>query len=200
MDILFETDFSCWKLWSIYMWPITSTGSSCPSRHFFFLNQHQFIGTEYTICLYKVNLLLLCTTMSKHRDMFAHVLKGAWFDFSEWWFWFKWCAITRGILVSKFSETGYTIWIQEEITYFAVACTLLCTVSLIMVTITSQTFINIFHPSKVYFSAVKFSRGNEKKWAFFWYQNLWNFPASKSEFPCKFPSSMAYFSNAFPYF
>ncbi len=48
-----------------------------------------------------------------------------------------------------------TVWTQEEITYFAIAYTLLCT-SLIMVTITSHIFINIFRP--VHFSTVKFTK------------------------------------------
>ncbi len=47
-------------------------------------------------------------------------------------------------------------------------------ISLIMVTITSHIFINIFQT--VHFSAVKFTTGVMRKiWAFFWYQNLQKF-------------------------
>ena len=42
-----------------------------------------------------------------------------------------------------------------------------------MVTITSHIFINIFQ--MVHFSAVKFTRGNEKNMSFFWYQSLRKF-------------------------
>ena len=42
-----------------------------------------------------------------------------------------------------------------------------------MVTITRHIFINIFQKELFFFSAVKFSMGNEKKKiAFLWYQNL----------------------------
>ena len=55
---------------------------------------------------------------------------------------------------------GLTVWIKEEITYFAIAYS----VSLIMVTITSHIFINI--SQMVHFSAVKFTRDNEKNMSF----------------------------------
>ncbi len=51
----------------------------------------------------------------------------------------------------------------NEITYFAIAYTLLY-ISLIMVTITSHIFINIFQT--VHFSAVKFTKGNVKNMSF----------------------------------
>ncbi len=50
-------------------------------------------------------------------------------------------------------------------------------VRIIMVTITSHIFINIFQ--MVHFSAVKFARDNKKNiWAFFWYLNLQKFEKS----------------------
>ena len=60
-------------------------------------------------------------------------------------------------------KIGLTIWIQEGITYFAIAYTLLC-VSLIIVTISSHIFVNI--SQTVHFSAVKFTRVNEKNMNF----------------------------------
>ena len=59
--------------------------------------------------------------------------------------------------VSNFSWSSQTVWVDKVIIYIAIVYTLLCK---LMVTISRHSFIHIFQT--VHFSAVKFTRGNEK--------------------------------------
>ena len=69
-------------------------------------------------------------------------------------------------------------WILEEM-HIAIMSIPYC-VSLIMVTITSHIFIDIFQ--MVHFSGEKVSRGNEKYMSFLWYQNLRKFEQNLKQF------------------
>ncbi len=68
------------------------------------------------------------------------ILNRAWSDFSEWWFSLKWCVITQEILVSNL----YRLNGLDKKRLRILPLPIPCCVSLIMVTITSHIFINIF--------------------------------------------------------
>ena len=93
----------------------------------------------------------------------VHLLfKDAWSNFSQQSFLFK-CSIINhqrnlGFNFQLNRSNGLDMW--GDLLELLIPC---C-VSLIMVTITSHTFVNIFQT--VHFSSVKFTRGNEKNMGF----------------------------------
>ena len=95
--------------------------------------------------------------------MYFLYINGAWSDFSEFGFLFKWYIITQEISWFQISlESVKPFWYMKRL-------------RILQLPIHYCTDVSINTFQTVHFSAVKLTSGNEKMWAFFWYQNLRKF-------------------------